>query len=110
MPTRTMSQSQNDPAVLFALAWAAAAAFAAQFAFGTHPSFFLPVGVCALPYAAGRNRAAVYRIGAAAALIAFISVIGLRQGSFFLPSLGGLAFSAYRALAGSRRGGRRRRR
>lgn len=111
MRSRTVSRVQNDSAVVFALACAAAAAFVGQFAFGTHPSFFLPVGICALPYAAGRNRELAYRIGAIAALVLFIAMLGLRQGSLFLPSLGALALSAYRtAAASSRAAGRRRQR
>lgn len=101
MRSRTISSTQNDSAVLFALGCAAAAAFAGQFVFGTHPSFFLPVGICALPYAAGRNRELAYRIAAAAALILFIAAVGIRQGSMFLPSLAGLLISAYRAGPGS---------
>jgi hypothetical protein len=99
MRSRAISRAQNDGAVLFALGCAAAAAFVGQFAFGTHPSYFLPVGICALPYAASRNREVAYRVGAAAALILFVAAVGIRQGSLFLPSLAALLVATYRAAA-----------
>lgn len=109
MRTRTIATGRSDSAVVFALACAAAAAFVGQFAFGTHPAFFLPVGICALPFAASPKRALAYRIAAAGGLILFIAAVGLRQGSLFIPSLAGLGLSVYRAIGGrGHRRGRRR--
>ena len=107
MRSRTVRR-KTDRTLIFALASAAVAAFAGQFAFGTQPGFFLPVGICAVPFAASPQRMLAYRLAAAAALAGFIALIGLRQGSFFVPSLAALLFSVYTARP--RRGDRAQRR
>jgi hypothetical protein len=94
---------------LTALALAAAAAFVGQLAFGTQPAFFLPVGICALPFAASPSRRVHYRVAAAILLLGFIVAIGLREGSLFLPSLAALAAAIYRAAQKGKRRPRRRR-
>ena len=108
MRSRTVARRSSDPAVSYALALAGAAAFVGQFVFGTHPSFFLPLGIAALPYAAPRHRELAYRVAAVALLLLFIVVVGVRQGSLFLPSLVALVASVSRRA--SRTPGRRRRR
>jgi hypothetical protein len=94
---------------LTALALAAVAAFVAQLAFGTQPAYFVPVGICALPFAASPSRKLHYRLAAAALLAAFIAAVGMREGSVFLPSLAALGLSAYRAVPRRKSQPRRRR-
>jgi hypothetical protein len=104
MRTRSAAHTRTDSAALAALALAAAAAFVGQLAFGTQPAFFLPVGICALPFAASPSRRLHYRLGALVLLLAFIASVGVRHGSVFLPSALALALASYRAVprAGSR--------
>lgn len=97
MRSRTLASSRTDNAALTALALAAVAAFIAQLAFGTQPAYFIPVGICALPFAASPSRKLHYRLAAAAMLVAFLVAVGIGEGSVFLPSLAALGVSAYRA-------------
>lgn len=109
MRSRTLASTRTDGAALTALALAAVAAFVAQLAFGTQPAYFVPVGICALPFAASPSRKLHYRLAAAALLAAFIAAVGMREGSVFLPSLAALGLSAYRAVPRRKSQPRRRR-
>src|SRR5690606_414146 len=90
-------RNHSDAVLFTALGLAAVAAFAGQFVFGTQPSFFLPVGICALPFAASARRRMTYRAGATLLLAAFIAFLGIDSGILFVPSLVALAVSTYRA-------------
>jgi hypothetical protein len=109
MRSRSRASTRTDGAAMTALALAAVAAFVAQLAFGTQPAYFIPVGICALPFAASPSKRLHYRLAAAAMLVAFIAAVGLREGSVFLPALAALALSTYRAAPRRESRARRRR-
>lgn len=103
MAARRRSGPKTDRWVVAAMGGAAIAAFVGQFIFGTHPAYFVPIGICALPFAATRGRELAYRVVAAVLLAGFIALVGVREGSLFVPSLVLLAAAAVRRGRGTRR-------
>ena len=110
MSARATQQSQSDPLVLAALAWAAGASIVSLLFFDVGPVALLLVGVAALPFAATRRSAILFRVLAALLLAAFVPILGRYSWALLAPPALALLVSAAELARGSRRKRRVRRR
>lgn len=100
MRFQAVDRRGNDSAAYFALAWTAAISFVLLLGRSSpDPLLFLPVAVAALPFAAAPRHQVVFRVLAAALLIAIPALRGTGlEGALFAPAAAAMLLSAYRRV------------